>query len=755
MKVKVLSVFLIVVFFSIGLSQNRIPVRKVEFSGIYSAESELMKFTSGLIPGKKISSDDIQSAIKNLWNLRIFSDIEIYKTNPEKDFIDILIKVEEYPTLEELKISGAKKIKKEEINNELGFYTGIPIYKQKIEKELQELKKLFEKKGFLLADLKYDIKKSENKGKVIVELNINEGEEIRIKEILFYGNNEFDDGTLKGQFEKTKENKWWRKGDFKREEFEKDKEKVLEFYRNYGYKNAKIVKDSLSYSEDKKNLFIHIYIDEGDKYYFGDITFEGDQSLPEAELKKKLTFERGDVYSEEKLNNSIEAIRSAYYNKGYLYAQPMQQEFVEDDTLNFRFAINEGNQIKINKIFITGNTTTKDFVIRRELRIKPGSIFSSDKIEGSVRDLMILNYFYNVNPTFTNMTENTIDLVFEVEEKPTGTANMSAGYSQLDGMIGSLGVGMNNLFGNGQKFNLNWQFGKIYRSFQIGFTEPWFGGKPTLAGINFFDLRRGGRYFPYDYKSRGISLNLGRRFTFPDRYFRGDLIFSASKNKYWNFKEGFNYNSPFFLGQNSTHYSITLAISRDSRDRPEFPTKGSVVILRNQFAGGMLGGSEDFNKHEFITEFYFNTFWKFVLYQNFKVGIIKQHYSDSYVPPLERFYMGGSALSIGEPLRGYEERSVGPTLGGFAMLKYSTEFRFPISPKPTIFGLVFAEAGNIWNELKYSNPFDMKKSIGFGFRMYMPMMGIIGIDIGYGFDHFENGVRKPQFKTHFQFGRSF
>ncbi|MFC1726403.1 outer membrane protein assembly factor BamA, partial [candidate division KSB1 bacterium] len=739
---------------SLIYSQSKIPIRNVSFEGNVSTDTDVMRWTSGLTSGKKISSDEIQNAIKQLWSLRHFSDIDIYKTNPEADFIDIIVKVVEYPSLERLRINGAEEVKKEDIDEEMGFYPGQKIFKQRVDKKLEKVKKLYEEKGFLLAEFNYFIP-SETAGKVILELNIIEGDKVRIQEILFSGNENFDDSKLKTQMKKTKEKRWWRKGNFKRDQYEEDKELILVMYRKNGYKDARIVIDSLSYSEDRTGLNLYIIVQEGKKYYFGDVEFTGKQSLDPDRLKSVINFRKGGVYNEEKYEESIGALGKLYYDNGFLYASPQANENIIGDTVNFVINIDERNQVKINKVIITGNTSTKDFVIRREVRAKPGEVFSAEKIEGTIRDLMILNYFYNVYPEMMNATGETVDLIIKVEEKPTGTANMSAGYSELDGMIGSLGAQMTNLFGNGQQFSLNWQFGRIYRSFQISFVEPWFAGKPTLAGFSFFDLKRGGVYYPYDYKSRGISFSLGRRFTWPDRYFRGDMIFSASKNRYWNFKEGYNLSSIFFLNKSSTHYSITTSLSRDSRNNPEFPSKGSTFIFRNQFAGGIFGGSEDFTKHELNINFYFPAFWKFVSSNTVKMGVINKNYAGAYVPPLERFYMGGSAMSIGEPLRGYEDRSVGPGLGGTAMLKYVVDLRFPISMKPTMYGLIFAEAGNTWSEFKYANPLDLKKSVGFGFRMYMPMMGMIGIDFGYGFDYFENGIRKPKLKTHFQFGQSF
>ncbi len=385
-------------------------------------------------------------------------------------------------------------------------------------------------------------------------------------------------------------------------------------------------------------------------------------------------------------------------------------------------------------------------------------------MQRSQRELTMLDYFSKVEPKFNLIPGNTekINLEYNVEEKSTDVANMSAGVSQLDGLIGALGVTMNNFFGRGQRFNIDWQFGKIYRSFQIGFTEPWLLGTPTLAGFSIFDTKRGGEYYGFDWRNRGASLHLGRKFKWPDNFSRGDWIIQLVENKVSNIRPELVLEAGLY-GQTSNGVNFTQILTRDSRNNPEFPTRGSVFSLTTEYSGGVLGGNENFHRHIVEVQRYVPFLKILVLYDSFMFGYLNGFRSDSYIPPLDRFFMGGTAFTVGTPLRGYDDRMVGPlteygyAIGANTALKWTTELRFPIMPNPMIFGLFFAEAGNTWKNIQNTNPFDLRRSAGFGFRVFMPMMGLLGMDIGYGFDHFNTvtNKRKGMWKFHFQFGKYF
>jgi len=756
---------LLLVFPTTVISQySSVKVLGVTVEGNKTADPTIIQINSGLTQGKEITADDIQKAIKNLWSLHLFSDIEILKDKEVAGGIYLTIRVKEYPRLEKIELMGNKKLKKDDIDKELNFYRGQVVSNYQISAARKKLKKLYADKGYLLAQVNAETYDSEKEGKVILRFKIKEGNKVQVKKINFFGNEHFSDGKLRKQMKKTKEDRWWRGADFNRKEFEEDLEKVIEFYRNQGFRDAEILKDSVYYDQSKKDLFIDISVREGSRYYIGDITFDGNELYGDDLLRSKLGFEKGDAYSQEKIQKAImERLGALYYDSGYIYSQINPKEIpVAKDTVNIQFTINEGHPVKINLIHIAGNTKTKEKVIRRELRINPGDTFSKAALERSQREVFILNYFSDVKIDYWPVDEDHIDLKFTVEEKSTDLANMSAGWSERDKVIGSIGVAMNNLFGNGQRLSFDWNFGRFYRSFQISFTEPWLMDTPTLAGFSFYDTKRDSRYIGYSQRSSGGSLRLGRRFRWPDNYFRGDWIYRIDRTELGDFSEAVLRANPRNITQEQwplISSSVTQIISRNSLNRPEFPTEGSEVSLSTEFAGGLLGGNVGYHKYILTASWFTPAIWKFVLYNHTTVGFLNGWNKGSKIPYLEYFFLGGEGLSRSTPLRGYDDPLAGyaTSPGGKVMLKYTTEIRFPIIPNPTMFGLIFAEAGNTWVNVSDTDPFDLKRSVGIGARIFMPMIGIIGFDYAYGFDNIDptTGKRYGKWKPHFVFGRSF
>ncbi len=736
----------------------------ITIEGLKTADPTIIQINSGLTQGKEITADDIQSAIKNLWSLNLFSDIEVIQDKELAGGIYLTIRVKEYPRLEKIELVGNKKIKKDDIDKQLDFYKGQVVSPYHINKARKKLKKLYADKGYLLVEITPETYDSEKEGKAILKLNIKEGNKVQVEKINFLGNENFSDGKLRKQMKKTKEDRWWRGADFNRKEFEEDLEKVVEFYRNEGFRDAEILNDSVYYDKSKKDLFIDITVREGDRYYIGDITFEGNKLYSNDVLQSKLGFEKGDAYSQEKIQKSIiERLGSLYYDSGYIYSQINPKETpVAQDTVNIQFVINEGHPVKINLIHITGNTKTKEKVIRRELRINPGDTFSKAALERSQRDVWVLNYFSDVKIDYWPVDEDHIDLKFTVEEKSTDLANMSAGWSERDKIIGSIGVAMNNLFGNGQQLSFDWNFGRFYRSFQIGFTEPWLMDTPTLAGFSFYDTKRDSRYIGYSQRSSGGTLRLGRRFRWPDNYFRGDWIYHIQRTELGDFSQAVidaNPNNIINEKWPLISSSVTQIISRNSLNRPEFPTEGSEVSLSSEFAGGLIGGNVGYYKYILSASWFTPAFWRFVFYNHTTAGFMDGWNKGSRIPYLERFFLGGEGMSRSTPLRGYDDPLAGyaTEAGGKVMLKYTTEIRFQIIPNPTMFGLLFAEAGNTWVYVSDIDPFNLRRSVGVGARIFMPMIGIIGFDYAYGFDYidYKTGKRYGKWKPHFVFGRSF
>ncbi len=736
----------------------------ITVEGNKTADATIIQINSGLTSGKNINSDDIQKAIKNLWSLKLFSDIEVLIDKEVAGGVYLIIRVKEHPRLEKIELVGNKKLKKDDIDKELDFYRGQVLSAYQINKARRKLKKVYAEKGYLLAEITPETYDSEKEGKVILRLKIKEGNKVQVKKINFFGNDNFSDGKLRKQFKEIKEDRWWRGADFNREKYREDLGLVTEFYRKEGFRDAEIVQDSVYYDVEKKDIFIDVTVNEGNRYYIGDITWEGNELFPLEQLQSLLGFETGEAYNSEKLQKALaERLGSLYYDSGYIYSQINPRETpVAKDTVDIHFLISEGHPVRVNLVHVAGNSKTKEKVIRRELRIAPEMIFSKALLERSQREVWVLNYFSDVKIDYWPVGEDKIDLKFTVEEKSTDMANMSAGWSERDKVIGSIGVAMNNLFGNGQRLSFDWNFGRYYRSFQIGFTEPWLLDTPTLAGFSFYDTNRDSRWIGYRQRSTGGSFRLGRRFRWPDNYFRGDWIYRIDSTELSDFVQSIIDANPRNIVSEDwplISSSVTQIISRNSLNRPEFPTEGSEVSFSSEFSGGLLGGNVGFQKYIFSASWFTPAIWKFVLYNHTTVGYLEGWTKKSRIPYLEYFFLGGEGMSRSTPLRGYDDPLAGyaTSAGGKVMLKYTTEIRFPIIPNPTMFGLIFAEAGNTWENVSDTDPFNLRRSIGIGARIFMPMIGIIGFDYAYGFDNIDytTGKRFGQWKPHFVFGKSF
>ncbi|MFH0764781.1 MAG: outer membrane protein assembly factor BamA [Calditrichota bacterium] len=735
--------------------------------GNVHADAGLIIATSGLVVGEDLTGDKIQKAIRQLWELNIFADIKIAAERVISEGIYILIRVKEYPRLEVIEIEGGKKIGKEDLEKAVDLKKGQVIKSSDPVRLKRKLKKLAEEKGFLLADIKVEIRDGSAEDTKTLYIRITEGRKVRIEEIDFVGNEHFTDSKLRRQLKKTKQRALFRTGDFHQDKYQEDLKALIEFYREHGFRDTHVTADSMWYSENRKRMFLQINLEEGSQYYFGDITFTGGDLYTESELRRQILFRLGEVFNQRKYDISVrENLISLFYDQGYIYTQIQTNEIpAEGDTLDVYLTIEPGNQFSIRQINITGNTKTHEKVIRREFVLKPGDTFNVTKLRRSMRNVNILNYFSNVTPDLEDANDREIDLWVKVEEKPTDQANLSVGYSERDGAIGAIGFTAPNLFGIGQRLNLDWNFGQQYGSFSIGYTEPWFLDTETLVGVSLYDIRR--RWVDgFSEKLLGGSLRLGRAFDWPDDYFRGDWSYRMERSRYYNFSDDFKTRNESSIvdGQIRISSSITQVITRDSRDFPEFPMNGSVVSLTTELAGGPLGGDDQYHKHVFSTEWYTPLGRKIVLYHQFLFGYLAGLTSSSNdIPLLEQFYMGGSGLSLGTPLRGYDDRMVGPpsssggsALGGKSQFKTGLELRMQLVDNPTIYGLAFAEGGNTWRAFIDTDPFNLRRSVGLGLRIYMPMIGLIGLDYGYGMDYFDStGKRRGVWKPHFQFGRQF
>lgn len=769
-------IFLLIFMVVIVLGQEipTIKVVGVSVQGNETASESIIKVNSGFFEGAELTGEDIQDGIQKLWRLRLFKDIKVVVDNESANGVFLIIRVEEYPRLSKVEYSGNKKYKTKELEKDIVFIRGQVINPHKINQAIQQIKDKYYEDGFYNAEVNASTEPGPVKNTIVVKFEINEGKKVRIRDIQFEGNEHFSDMRLRWQLKETKQKKWWKiftPGKYEEEKYDEDKLNLLTFYRNQGYRDARIVNESKEMSEDKKSMFLKLTIDEGVPYYLGNVQVEGNTIYDTDFLLKSLEsvgIVRGEAFKENTFESGVDLrIRSLYLDHGYLYAQIVPGITPRSkDTLDVKISIQENSKVYVRYINLVGNDRTRDFVIRRELRIFPGDVFNREALIRSQSDVFRLNYFGNVMPEIVPVDEENVDLEIQLEEKSSDRANVAIAYSELDGFVGSVGLDINNFMGKGQILSTEYRRGSSYEYINAGFTEPWLMGRPNTLGINLYYSTRSNSlnyYLGYDLGVKGVTLQFGRRFRWPDSYFKGAWSLTFAQKTYSNIEDEdiFLYHNPTGLMSTNSN-SFNQVIYRDSRNRPEYPTAGSNLSISSTFSGGFLGGQEDFVKNKLKTEWFMGLYDKLVLYQGYETGLTNVFGPYSVIPYDERFYMGGAGMvSYTTALRGYDDQTVGPRLasgtisGGQAMMKYTTELRYLISENPTLYVLGFAETGQVWKNYKDIYFPGLARSMGIGARIYMPMVGLLGFDVGYGFDDSDQDGSPDGWKTHFIFGMSY
>ena len=758
-KKSILLILLIFSIYSISYSQV-LTISRVEVQGNKSADKSLVLLASGFTPGSNLDLTSIQRAIKRIYGLGLFSNVTITATQTEGGVI-LTIRLQEYPKLAQLEIKGNKRFKNREIEDKLGLKAGMQVSPQQVKDGINVIQGLYRDKGYAATRVQSELKPGSKEEEVVLDYKIDEGEKVKIKKIYVQGNKDFSEGKIRKQM-KTKQASLLRSGEFNSEKYQEDKGRITDFYKKNGYLDAEILSDSIWFDPTGKDMFIRLVLSEGERYKFGGVSFHGNTIFPEEKLRKVVKFKPGEFYDQKKFEETLTELNNLYQEEGYIYVQILDNTSTQGNVVNIDYQITEGVPANIHFVRIEGNIKTKEKVVRRELSVIPGRRFHRSILLRSLRDVMYLNYFSNVSPDIEVLPNGDIDLILKIEEKQTGTINFGAGYSAVDKLVGSIGLGIPNFMGNGQNVQLNWEFGKTTNSLQLSFTEPWFKDTPTSVGIDIYRVNR--RWYSDFTEGRtGGGLRIGRRLSWPDNYSRLYVRYRLESVRYFDFSETYltNYkDSPYglqYIKWPQMTSSVNFTFLRDSRDLPQFATSGSVLTYDVELAGGLLGGNWSYHKHIFEFSKYVKTFWKFVLMAKVRAGLIDGYGRNSNIPYSERFAPGGT-----DPdgmVRGYPDGWIGPRdasgnlIRGRSMLVYNLEYQFPLVEQQ-IYALLFADAGNAWMTGRQFSPVSfgrLYKSAGFGFRMVVPSLGMIGFDFGYGFDY----PGKDKWRPHFQFGRPF
>ncbi|MBC8383113.1 MAG: outer membrane protein assembly factor BamA [Candidatus Cloacimonetes bacterium] len=723
-------------------------ISDIEITGNINVTTQLIKSASGLALGQIYSTDKIAKAIQNIYKLGLFSDIQVDKFQDDKG-VKIIILVSEYPIIQDWEITGNKKIRLDDIKKKFRLIRGDYWSGERQLEIKNKILELYYSKGYRLAAVNFKEEPALT-NRIELTILINEGYKVVIKEINFTGNEQVTDKKLR-KIIKTKKSGFLRSGEFDQEKFDEDLIRIVGYYNSKGYIDAAVIGWEPKYDENGQ-LFISIDLYEGNQYRIGDISIEGNTLFSKDILLHQLKFEKDEIFNREEFDEKLNGIRSMYYEEGYIYSTVSPQIKPKGEMVNINIFVQENNRAKVRQIYINGNKKTKEKIIRRQLAIVPGDYFRQSLLIQSQRNIYNLGFFEpNIGLDYQPINdEGDIDLIFELEDKESGTANMGVNYDEKDKLTGFLALSHNNLFGQAWGLRLSWEFSGSKQEYDISFTNPYFYDTNILVGADVYHQRNNWNDYNYRVIKSGGGFRVGTRIPWVN-YAKVTTGYSITQKEYSILDENDDVSSSLRAlvdkGKILTSTAF-LTLERDDRDNVFRPSEGSLVRSYTEFAGGILGGRENYIKEIIQTNWYLKLFWKFSLGMRFRVGYVKAFGDTDEVPPDELFYPGGTGA---DGIRGYSDNSIVPEDkdGGNAEFITSSEITFPISGDQII-GVMFFDAGNSYNYLSEINVQKLKKGIGMGVRIMSPM-GLLGFDYAYGLDRKE----KNKWQFHFQFGSTF
>jgi outer membrane protein insertion porin family len=751
-----------------AVSAQSYRIVDIRVTGNTRSTEQMIRNTAALTLGTELSGTELQDAVKNLYAKGIFRDVSI-DLEPVSGGVIVTIKVTEYPKLSALSFKGNKKISAKDLKELLHLTPGGYISDNLVAKAKSQIETEYMNKGYFLAEARPELLYNADSSEAQLDFIIKEYDKVKVEKVVLTGAQKLKASDLIKQMSNRKKG-LFRSSDFKKEKFDEDKDKIIAYCAKRGYVDAHIVSDSFVVDTARNRMTIYIDLYEGPKYYFGTTTFSGNSIISTERLRKVLKYSPGTVFNQDQYDESMQELYGAYQEDGYLRARILDTRQTLDSTINITYDIVEGLPSQIRLVEITGNTKTKDKVIRREMMVRPGQTFRRSTLMRSLRDVMQLNFFSNVIPDVRDLPSGDIDLIIKVEEKATGQVSAGAGYSGQDKLVGNFGLGIPNFRGMGQDLSLNVDFGSRRNSISLSFTEPWFFGTPTLVGADIYNLNRRW-YDDFTEGRRGGALRLGRRLRWPDTYTRIYWRYRLEDVRYFDFSDLYrqqngdsvivNHNgrttyipyqsSLINYGQEWMRTSATsITLERDSRDLPMFATSGAKISYTGELAGGILGGSWKYFKHLFTVDKYVPLTWGMALVGRAKFGYVSAKRNED-IPYAERFAPGG--VDYDGTVRGYPDASLSPRsasgtlLGGMSEAVYNLELQAPVL-KNQMYFIAFADAGRSWqsrNDIKLFS--GLYRGVGVGFRMVVPGVGVIGFDFGRSLD--EAPGEKKAWRAHF------
>lgn len=796
----------------------------IKISGVdYLREEQILSLT-GLQPGDAITipGDEISQILKRILMQRKFSDAGFYIDSlKSKDTIVLGLRLVVKPRVSRWVFTGTKKSEESELSERLKLRRGQELSDYVVKSSADIIKRYYKEKGFLKTEVRVEqTNDTIVKNAVRVNFVVDRGPKVKIQRITFKGNDEIKASKLARAMKKTKDKRivnFLRSKKFNEKEYPNDKENLIQVFNEAGYRDARIVKDSMYYIEPGR-MNIDFTIDKGKKYYFREITWTGNSVYTAQQLSQVLHLEKGDVYDVVNMRKRLFGdgkgqnpdVNKMYTDNGYFFFNITPVEVnIDGDSVDVEMRIVEGKPATFNNIIVNGNTITNEKIVRRAMFTKPGYLYSQTDFERSIREIASMGHFeaehaysekgYNLMP---NQNNNTVDIAFNVEEKPNSQLELSGGWGG-NTFVGTLGVSFNNFsfkrmfeknawrpvpLGDAQTLAIRFQTnGTYYTALSASFMEPWLTGKkPTSLNVQVYFTRQTNSYYYYQTSDEymevyGAAVGLGNRLKWPDNYFvlYHELSWQTYKLKNWN------YNFLFNTGM-SHNASYKISLNRNSTDQPLYPRGGSDLLLSLQLTPPYslfrskntdyknMDDKErykwiEYHKWTFKSTLYTKLIGDLVLKTAANFGYLGYYNKDLGYSPFEGFQLGGDGMSgyntygseiIG--LRGYPNTSLTPikdnAYAGNVYDKFTVELRYPVvlQPQSTIYALLFLEGGNCWSDIREFNPFQIKRSAGVGLRVFLPIVGMLGIDWGYGFDPVPNEkLKRGGSQFHFVIGQQF
>lgn len=746
-------------------------IARIIVEGNVFTDSTRIVRTFEVRPGQTFAADAVRRGLRKLGALGLFSDYKVNRVDhPETNTVDLVIVVTERPRIAKISFEGMRKREDSDLEKKLFIKVGETYSPTTTSTQLDSLRKYYQEEGFPRAKITAFADSLEGRNEVNLRFKVDEGEKLRIRSVVFDGRTAFGEKRLRKAM-KTRAKGFLGGGGLKDETFAEDREKLEGWYHDHGYRDMTVDEFKLEPGLVPRDLTLRVVLDEGREYQMGEVEWTGNQVVSTTELEKQWPKKGGPEYSRARVQRAVSGAYAQYAEQGYLYVNVEPREtVVRDSVVDVTFGVTEGAPSRVRRISITGNKGTREKVIRRELNIREGDRFRRSALVRSQSDVMRLGIFNEVIPDFAPAESSDVDLVFKVTEKQVGTASAGAGYTNESGLTGFLEIGHNNVLGNGQQLSLHLERGGRREDYQLSFTEPWFHDSPTLLGFSAYNTFR--ILDEFDQKRRGASGRIGRPLPWPD-YSRGSVSYTLETLKFSNVRSGIQLGG-VRLGKEDLTSTLETNFLRNSTDNPFYPTKGTRLSANDEYTGGPFGGDLNYHRHRYEGRLFLPSVLKRVTtMMRLRLGTVNGYpWKNGVLPDYARFRLGGG--NTPDPLRGYDDYQIVPPKfarndttffdvnrndgkdttrvtrvrypGGRYLALFTFEQQFPIAHP--LHGVLFFDAGNVWDLRPEIRPFDLKVGAGLGFRMEIPLLGNIGFDYGYGFHRDD----KPRWAGHFMLG---